>query len=118
MLESHDLKSCSAAIANFVQEVQNSGLDAEQIIDALLTPMEIEAIFQRLAILDALARGVSQRDISESLGVGIATVTRGSRTLQNHAGVLKLLFPRKAFENMQLSKNKSQRGTARKLKKD
>ena len=94
-----DLKDCSLAIVRFVQQVQGNGIDAEQIIGALLTPMEIESIFQRLAILDALSRGVSQREIAESLGVGIATVTRGSRTLRTHADILKGLFPRKEIEH-------------------
>lgn len=81
------------AITAFIKKVLASGVDPAPIAEALLTPMEIESIAQRLSILDALSRGVSQREISDRLGVGIATVTRGSRTLKNHATILGRFFP-------------------------
>jgi len=31
-----------------------------------------------------LARGITQREISELLGVGIATVSRGAKAMQSH----------------------------------
>lgn len=83
-------------IVRFMKEVQASGHDIFAVTEALLTPAEIGSISQRLAILDALARGVSQRRIAEDLGVGIATVTRGSRALQEKGSLLKAIFPREA----------------------
>lgn len=56
--------------------------DLTLLLTSLLTPAEIEALVQRLGILDGLARGTPQREISERLRVGIATVTRGSRVWQ------------------------------------
>lgn len=80
-------------ITAFVRKVLATEVDPALILEALLTPAEIESIGQRLSILDALARGVSQREIAERLGVGIATVTRGSRTLKNHRPILGQFFP-------------------------
>lgn len=81
------------AVTAFIRKVIASGVDPAPIAEALLTPVEIGSIAQRLSILDALSRGVSQREISERLGVGIATVTRGSRTLKNNAATLGHFFP-------------------------
>jgi len=49
---------------------------------AILTPQELEAIPKRLEIVKMLKQGVSQREIADKLGLGIATVTRGSRELK------------------------------------
>lgn len=57
----------------------------EKMIDFLegvLTPKELLEIPNRLAIVKMLKRGVSQHDIAGKLGVGVATVGRGSRELQ------------------------------------
>ena len=60
---------------------------AEQLA-ALLTPNELDAISTRLEIARLLQTGISQRQIAKQLGVGIATVTRGSRELK--AGKFKV----------------------------
>ena len=61
-------------------------LESEQqiieFLDALLTPKELDEIANRMAIIRLLRRGVSQREIAQQLGVGIATVTRGARVLK------------------------------------
>lgn len=59
--------------------------DREEMKDflaALLTPAEYKAIPLRLAIVKMLKNGLTQREIVERLGVGIATVTRGARELK------------------------------------
>ncbi|BCE02497.1 trp operon repressor [Marinicellulosiphila megalodicopiae] len=55
----------------------------ESVLSALLTPSELRDIPNRLQIMRMLKQGVSQREISKKLGVGIATVTRGSKQLQS-----------------------------------
>ncbi|MGO2242296.1 MAG: Trp family transcriptional regulator [Halomonas sp.] len=47
----------------------------------LLTPAEYQEISKRLQIFKLLREGVPHRKIAETLGVGIATVSRGSRAL-------------------------------------
>ncbi len=55
----------------------------EQVLDILLTPDEKETLTTRLNIFDALLQGkISQRQISQDLGVGIATITRGSHEVK------------------------------------
>jgi|TARA_B110000967_G_scaffold135175_1_gene137990 TrpR family trp operon transcriptional repressor len=64
---------------------------AEQMsaaLEGLLTPYEQQELINRLQIFELLSQGVSQRQVAQKLGVGIATVTRGSRALQ--AGSYKI----------------------------
>jgi len=53
------------------------------ILQDLLTPSELSEISKRLQIIRLLETGMPQRQIAETLGVGIATVTRGSRALKD-----------------------------------
>jgi TrpR family trp operon transcriptional repressor len=55
----------------------------EKILHNLLTPSELSEISKRLQIFELLESGMPQRQIAEKLGVGIATVTRGSRALKD-----------------------------------
>lgn len=68
--------------------VNNSNHELNTLIHALLTPSEIDDISLRLEILQRVKKGETQRSISESLNVGIATVTRGSRQLKQLSGTL------------------------------
>ncbi len=54
----------------------------EKRLKVLLTPNEISEMVSRLKIIALLDEGVPQRHIAKQLGVGIATVTRGSRALK------------------------------------
>lgn len=56
----------------------------EKLLTDLLTPSELTEISKRLQIFRMLQAGMPQRQIAEELGVGIATVTRGSRALQRN----------------------------------
>tara|TARA_B100000767_G_scaffold220725_1_gene209050 strand:- start:233 stop:454 length:222 start_codon:yes stop_codon:yes gene_type:complete len=57
-------------------------------LEGLLSPYEQQELINRLQIFELLSQGVSQRQVAQQLGVGIATVTRGSRALQ--AGSYKI----------------------------
>lgn len=57
----------------------------KQMVDFLkgiLTSKELIEIPNRLVIVKMLKRGISHHDIAGKLHVGVATVTRGSRELQ------------------------------------
>jgi len=66
---------------------QKSSKEMEKALSDLLTASELDEVAKRLQIIEMLAAGVTQRQIAENLGVGIATVSRGSnvlkKTLQN-----------------------------------
>mgnify|MGYP003553447088 CR=1 FL=1 len=48
----------------------------------ILTPKELEELSQRLKIVKLLKKGIPQHEIAAKLGVGVATITRGSRELK------------------------------------
>ena len=51
-------------------------------LEGILTHKELIEIPNRLAIVKMLKRGISHHDIAGKMHVGVATVTRGSRELQ------------------------------------
>lgn len=53
---------------------------------SFFTPAERETLTHRDALVKLLLAKVPQRDIAERLGVGMGTVTRGSKELQFGAG--------------------------------
>ncbi len=58
--------------------------EIEKLLSALLTDKEQHDIANRIRIFDLLDRGITQRDISEQLGVVISTVSRGARDMKSH----------------------------------
>ncbi|MFZ5376284.1 MAG: Trp family transcriptional regulator [Patescibacteria group bacterium] len=57
--------------------------DMEDFLLGILTPGEYSDISQRLEILRLLRHGYPHREIAKTLGVGISTVTRGSREIKS-----------------------------------
>lgn len=57
----------------------------EKLFDAILTDKEQLELEKRLQIFALLQQGLPQREISERLEVGIATVSRGAKAYQVHA---------------------------------
>lgn len=54
-----------------------------KVVRSILTKKELEEVTTRWQIVKKLAQGVSQRVIAKDLGIGIATVTRGSHEYAN-----------------------------------
>ncbi len=61
----------------------NNCKNMELFLKALFTNKELKELDNRLKIFQMLLHGKKQREISEDLNVGIATVTRGSYTFEN-----------------------------------
>ncbi len=62
-----------------------------KLLNGLFTTHELDEVVTRLQIVRLLLEKVPQREIASRLGVGIATVTRGSRALQG--GKFKGIIP-------------------------
>lgn len=56
--------------------------EMSDFLNGILTQQELIEIPTRLEIVKLLKEGVGQHAIAEKLGVGVATVTRGSKEIQ------------------------------------
>ena len=54
----------------------------QDFLEGILTPKELDEIATRLQIVKMLKEKIPQHQIAEELGLGVATVTRGSKELQ------------------------------------
>ena len=68
-------------------ELIRTSIDSEQddmLLTMLMSRDERESLISRVNIINELLKGkLSQRQISQMLGVGIATITRGSNELKS-----------------------------------
>lgn len=62
----------------------NDKQQLSEIFKALMTEKERQELGNRLNIFALLQQGITQREISAQLGVGIATVSRGAKVSQQH----------------------------------
>lgn len=69
-----------------IQKVSSNKKLLDSFFMDIFTPREYKEITKRWQIVRALAKGIPQREIAESLKVSIATITRGSRMLLNKKG--------------------------------
>ena len=60
--------------------------ESEMLLTDILTPQEREAIAERWQLIQALASGMTQRDVAKKCGVSISKITRGAHELQYGGG--------------------------------
>ncbi|MBT4209698.1 MAG: transcriptional regulator [Candidatus Komeilibacteria bacterium] len=58
--------------------------EMENFLTAIFTPAELEHVPKRLELVRLLKQGVPQHEIAKQLGMGVATVTRGSQELKKN----------------------------------
>jgi TrpR family trp operon transcriptional repressor len=80
-------------LAELTRRLANTGDQGliEDFFYCLLTPAEIADIAARWALVKALDKKIPQREISETLGLSLCKITRGSRELKK---------PNSAFRRM------------------
>lgn len=61
---------------------QKNKLEMKDFLFGILTPSELGEITTRLQIVKLLKKGLPHQEIARRLGVGVATVTRGSREIR------------------------------------
>ncbi len=69
----------------------DKALMGEFLMD-ILTPAEFEAMAIRWQVVKRLNKGDTHRSIAGDLGLGISTVTRGSREFRNKDGGFHLML--------------------------
>lgn len=81
---------------NYIQELSKVFLslstekEVTEFLKDILTHQELESVSKRLQIIKLLKSGITQNEIVEILGAGIATVTRGSTLLkEGHFAYIK-----------------------------
>lgn len=82
-------------IIKFIENINKkkfSEKEIERLFHAMLSPNEIEVINQRIHVLELLYAGKSQREVTELLGIGIATATRGNRILKENTDLFQQIF--------------------------
>lgn len=76
-------------ILSFIGKNQNL---MKEFLKDILTPTEFDEVSLRWQIIKKLEKGDKHRDIAGELGLGISTVTRGSRELRNKNGGFALVL--------------------------
>jgi TrpR family trp operon transcriptional repressor len=84
------VKENLAELIQCLAKTSDHGL-LEDFLHCLLTPSEIADISTRWALVKALDKKIPQREISETLGLSLCKITRGSRELKK---------PNSAFKRM------------------
>ncbi|MDD5721419.1 MAG: Trp family transcriptional regulator [Candidatus Pacebacteria bacterium] len=74
-----------------VKAGKDKNLFTEFLVD-ITTPSELEDMALRWQIVKKLNKGETHRSVAGDLGLGISTVTRGSRELRNKNGGFNLML--------------------------
>ena len=66
--------------------------EMSQFLADILSHQELDQLENRWKAFQLILQGLPQREVSQALGLGIATVSRASRTIQHGNGSIKKLY--------------------------
>lgn len=83
-------------IMKLLGSVGKNKKDLRSFLVDILSPGEIDDIYNRLKIIEELSKnGTPHRDVSKKFEVSISKVTRGANVLKYGSGIFNRLFPNK-----------------------
>ena len=85
------LEQSMAELTKTLAEVKDKELLMD-FLKALLTPQEYNAVAARWALVRLLDEGMTQRKISETLGLSLCKITRGSREMKKDYSPFKKII--------------------------
>ena len=68
--------------------------EAELFLEDMFTASERASLVERWRLIQALASGMTQRDINKKLKISISKITRGSKMLKHGSGGFGLFLKR------------------------
>ncbi|MBU2511149.1 trp operon repressor [bacterium] len=78
-------------IATVLAKTENAK-EIEEFLRSLLTPSEAKEVSSRWELVKLLDEGMSQRKISEKLGLSLCKITRGSKELKKDPSYFKQMI--------------------------
>ena len=83
-------------LVDVFSKIQGDKNLVKEFLMDILTPAEFESLALRWQIVKKLNKGETHRSVAGDLGLGISTVTRGSRELRNKNGGFHLMLKKLA----------------------
>ena len=88
---SHSNQGFRRELVKVLERAAKSG-ELDDFLDYILSPAEFQEISLRLQAGESLLKGETQRRIAERLGMGIMTVSRCARALNEHRKTIEKLL--------------------------
>ena len=82
--------------------------DLEKFLVEVLTPAEVIMLNRRFTLLQKLWRGETHRQISKDLRVGVGTIERGVRVLEQKNGIVRQIFRKFYGQDSPFQKRRTQ----------
>lgn len=79
-------------IVKLLTQASKSKKDLQNFLTDILSPAEIDDIYDRLKIISELAQKKTHREVSKNLNVSISKVTRAANVIKYGSGIFIKMF--------------------------
>lgn len=90
-MNSNEIKSYLHEMSLTLAKTNNADL-IEEFLPCLLTQNELQEVASRWALVKMIDQGISQRKISQELGLSLCKITRGSKELKKENSPFKRMI--------------------------